>query len=62
MLIPPPTDDNYESEIIEFGWTPELKEKVKNFFAIEKWICSSCGLTNFGYNEKCADFKCRRPK
>jgi hypothetical protein len=64
MIIPPPNDDvleiPYTDEIGEF--TQEQYNYIKSRLALPKWICKSCGLTNSGMNQRCADYKCRKVK
>jgi hypothetical protein len=42
----------------------EQYDRIIKFLDIPNWLCPICGLTNFGRNEKCADWRCNkeRPK
>lgn len=37
----------------------EQNNVVKEYLDVEHWICSNCGLKNFGHNKICADSKCK---
>jgi len=64
--IPPPKDDGmtldipFTDEIASF--TKEHYELIKSRLGLPPWKCPSCGLTNYYYNERCADYKCRHIK
>lgn len=55
--IPRDDFDEMKSEI-----TIEVKDHdwYKEFFNVPSWKCTSCRLTNFGRNEKCAS--CRQDR
>lgn len=69
MTTIPPPDNNDGTDIIipyvdeELGCiTEEIYNSIKERLAIKPWKCPKCGLTNFGRNRNCADFRCRLEK
>jgi len=61
MIIPPPKDEleiPYVDEIATF--TKEQYEYIKERLSHPPWLCSSCGLNNHHYNQKCAGCKCEK--
>ncbi len=60
MIIQPPSDKEYTEETINvLTYDKASLIILKEYLSIRPWICPSCGLTNFGHNKKCADFRCR---
>jgi len=66
-LITPPNDEGYpesvREELPESGLTDyENNRRIQLFLNIQPWLCPACGLTNFGRNLKCADWRCKTPR
>lgn len=68
-LITPPRDDDYPSftkeeeqpEKVELSdW--ENHRRITLFLNVRPWLCPRCGITNFGRNQYCANFKCKIPR
>lgn len=62
----PLIEPNFDEELIQPERpkaNPSENERrckyVNEYLDVPHWRCPSCGLTNFGRNKKCADFKCR---
>lgn len=53
MIIPIPKHDVQEVYI------PPDTDRIEWYLNVPPWKCKKCGLTNFGRNEKCADYTCR---
>ena len=59
MLIPPPKHE--EKEVYDSLPTRDSARdaRIKESLNVCPWKCE-CGLTNFGGNKLCADFKCKK--
>ncbi len=60
MMIPIPV--HQEDEIITVINTAIDHQWFIDFLNVPPWKCPDCRLTNFGRNEKCANYECRRPR
>lgn len=63
MLIPPPKHevDSYVPTVTQSVGQME-HDRIQRFLNVEPWMCPNCGLKNFGRNEKCANYNCRRDR
>lgn len=57
MLIPTPK----WKEVDDYVPPPPSTDSahVKQFWNVRPWRCT-CGLTNFGRNKHCADYRCKK--
>jgi hypothetical protein len=62
MLLPPPEYEDEPEPIEKEVISDERKRHFERFLTAISWTCGRCGLTNHGWNERCADWRCKAPR
>lgn len=57
IILPPSYDEISEFTKRQYDYI--LHRRITLFLNVKSWICSKCGLTNFGRNLRCADKLCQ---